>query len=106
MRITGTLHSVGHHRVLMPGTNTSGMNEADMAEIAEMIAGWSIEVMPRTAAKIEDFRAILPEGTRIYIAHIDGTPIDDMVATARRLHEEGFPVMPHLPIAFDLTREP
>lgn len=30
MRITGTLHSIGHHRVLMPGTNTSGMNEADM----------------------------------------------------------------------------
>lgn len=66
-------------------------------DLSDMIAGWSIEVMPRTAAKIEDFRAILPEGTRVYIAHIDGTPIEDMVATARRLHEEGFPVMPHLP---------
>lgn len=65
--------------------------------ISDMIEGWSIEVMPRTAAKIEDFRAILPEGTRVYVAHIEGTPIEDMVATARRLHEEGFPVMPHLP---------
>lgn len=62
-----------------------------------MIDGWSIEVMPRTAAKIEDFRAILPEGTRVYVAHIEGTPIEDMVGTARRLHEEGFDVMPHLP---------
>jgi methylenetetrahydrofolate reductase (NADPH) len=66
-------------------------------DLSDMIAGWSIEVMPRTAAKIEDFRAILPEGTRVYIAHIDGTPIDEMVATAKRLNEEGFPVMPHLP---------
>ena len=71
--------------------------EAPDPLISDMIADWSIEVMPRTAAKIEDFRAILPSGTRVYIAHIEGTPIEDMVATARRLHDEGFPVMPHLP---------
>lgn len=65
--------------------------------ISDTIEGWSIEVMPRTAAKIEDFRAILPSGTRVYIAHIEGTPIEDMVATAKRLNAEGFPVMPHLP---------
>jgi methylenetetrahydrofolate reductase (NADPH) len=40
--------------------------------------------MPRTAEKVEDFRALLPQGTRVYIAHIDGTPIEDMVATAKR----------------------
>ncbi|WP_165612512.1 methylenetetrahydrofolate reductase [Limimaricola pyoseonensis] len=57
----------------------------------------SIEVMPRTAAKVESFRAILPEGTRVYIAHIDGTPIEDMVATAARIAGEGFSVMPHFP---------
>ncbi|TKT54594.1 methylenetetrahydrofolate reductase [Rhizobium sp. LC145] len=61
------------------------------------LAGYSIEVMPRTAAKIEDFRALLPAGTRVYIAHIAGTPIDDMVATARRLTDEGFHPMPHFP---------
>jgi methylenetetrahydrofolate reductase (NADPH) len=53
--------------------------------------------MPRTAAGIEDFRALLAPGTRVYIAHIDGTPIEDMVATARRIAGEGFPVMPHIP---------
>lgn len=67
------------------------------ARPADMTDGWSIEVMPRTAAKIEDFRALLPAGTRVYIAHIAGTDIEDMVATARRLHEDGFPVMPHFP---------
>ncbi|RVT82637.1 methylenetetrahydrofolate reductase [Rhodobacteraceae bacterium CCMM004] len=59
--------------------------------------GFSIEVMPRTAEKVADFRALLPRGTRVYIAHIDGTPIDDMVATARRIAAEGFDVMPHFP---------
>ncbi len=46
---------------------------------------YSIEVMPRTAEKVENFRDLLPEGTRVYIAHIEGTEIDDMVATAKRL---------------------
>ncbi|MEO6298972.1 MAG: methylenetetrahydrofolate reductase [Paracoccaceae bacterium] len=61
------------------------------------LQGYSIEVMPRTAEKVEDFRALLPRGTRVYIAHIEGTPIDDMVATAKRIAREGFDVMPHFP---------
>ncbi|MCA8883784.1 MAG: methylenetetrahydrofolate reductase [Rhodobacteraceae bacterium] len=67
------------------------------AALEAFLTGYSIEVMPRTANKIDDFRALLPAGTRVYIAHIDGTPIDDMVATARRIAGQGFPVMPHFP---------
>ncbi|RBI83225.1 methylenetetrahydrofolate reductase [Rhodosalinus halophilus] len=66
-------------------------------DLEALLAGYSIEVMPRTAAKIEDFRALLPEGTRVYIAHIEGTPIADMVATAARLRAQGFEPMPHFP---------
>ena len=58
---------------------------------------FSIEVMPRTAAAINDFRQILPAGTRVYVAHIDGTPMEDMISTAKRLTSEGFCVMPHFP---------
>lgn len=65
--------------------------------LESILSGYSIEVMPRTAEKVESFRDILPAGTRVYIAHIDGTPIEDMVRTARRLADEGFPVMPHFP---------
>ncbi|GAB4388077.1 methylenetetrahydrofolate reductase [Albidovulum sp.] len=71
----------------------SGANAA----VEAFLEGYSIEVMPRTADKVEDFRDLLPRGTRVYIAHIDGTPIEDMVATARRIAAEGFPVMPHFP---------
>ncbi|WP_299041809.1 methylenetetrahydrofolate reductase [uncultured Tateyamaria sp.] len=66
-------------------------------DVEAFLQGYSIEVMPRTAQKVDDFRALLPAGTRVYIAHIEGTPIEDMVATAKRLAAEGFPVMPHFP---------
>jgi len=58
-------------------------------DLESFLADYSIEVMPRTAQKVEDFRAILPQETRVYIAHIEGTPIEDMVATAARLAKEG-----------------
>ena len=67
------------------------------ADLEAFLQGYSIEVMPRTAAKIDDFTTLLPAGTRVYIAHLDGTPIDDMVATAARLNAQGFKVMPHFP---------
>lgn len=70
---------------------------AQAAEMEAFLKGYSIEVMPRTAEKVEDFRAILPRGTRVYVAHIEGTPIEDMVATAGRIGAEGFDVMPHFP---------
>lgn len=65
--------------------------------LAALLDGASIEVMPRTAAKIDSFAEILPAGTRVYVAHIDGTPIDEMVATVKRLTDEGFAAMPHVP---------
>lgn len=67
------------------------------AELEALMQGYSIEVMPRTAEKIEDFTALLPKGTRVYVAHIEGTPIEDMVKTAARLAADGYPVMPHFP---------
>ena len=67
------------------------------AALEDFLTGYSIEVMPRTAEKVEDFRALLPKGTRVYIAHLEGTPIEDMVATAKRIAGEGFTVMPHFP---------
>lgn len=76
--------------------------EAETADagMAQFLSGYSIEVMPRTAAKVESFADLLPAGTRVYIAHIEGTTIDEMVATARRIRDDGFPVMPHFPARY------
>ncbi len=66
-------------------------------QVEAFLKNYSIEVMPRTSEKVEDFRELLPAGTLVYIAHIEGTPIEDMVRTAKRIANEGFPVMPHFP---------
>lgn len=77
--------------------NRRADEKTERASFGALLDGYSIEVMPRTAAKIENFREFLPAGTRVYIAHIDGTPIEDMVATAKRLTDDGYAVMPHVP---------
>lgn len=66
-------------------------------QVEAFLQDYSIEVMPRTAEKVENFRDLLPEGTRVYIAHIEGTRIEHMVATAKRLNADGYTVMPHFP---------
>ena len=67
------------------------------SSLKDFLENFSIEVMPRTASKIENFNEILPQNTRVYIAHIEGVPIDEMVQTAKRISSEGFDVMPHFP---------
>ena len=74
-------------------------------QLEEFLKGFSIEVMPRTAEKIESFRDLLPSGTRVYIAHLEDTPIEDMVATAKRIAAEGFDVMPHFPARLIKNKE-
>ncbi|WP_202949283.1 methylenetetrahydrofolate reductase [Phyllobacterium sp. YR531] len=83
----------------LSGSKTLTLKHGDVvtARIGALLRDASVEIMPRTASKIEDFHELFPKGTRIYIAHIAGTPIGDMVATARRLREAGFAVMPHFP---------
>ena len=58
---------------------------------------FSIEVMPRTAKKIDDFRRILPKKTTIYVAHLEDTPIEEMFFTCKRLISEEMVPMPHIP---------
>ena len=76
---------------------SSDKNSAVNPALEAFLKDFSIEVMPRTAAKIESFKELLPQDTRIYIAHIEGTPIHEMVDTAKRLSQEGYNVMPHFP---------
>ena len=58
---------------------------------------FSLEVMPRTAKNIDDFRRILPKKTTVYVAHLEDTPIEEMFFTCKRLISEGMDPMPHIP---------
>ena len=65
--------------------------------VNNFLEGFSIEVTPRAASKIENFSDHIPQGTLVYIAHIEGTPIDDMIQTAKKINDQGFTPMPHFP---------
>ena len=72
------------------------MEKMNTKHFKDFISGYSIEVIPKTVAKIESFKEILPKNTRVYIAHLKNEDIKPMVNAAKRLHDEGFKVMPHM----------
>ncbi len=65
------------------------------SQLVQFLQGASIEVMPRTSAKIEDFADILPKKTKVFIAHMPDVAIDDMIDCAKRLNDEGMEPVPH-----------
>lgn len=67
------------------------------ASLANLLYNFSLEVMPKTLARVDDIEGFLPKGTRVYIACVAGTDIADMVAAARRLNDSGYSAMPHIP---------
>lgn len=73
------------------------MQKVNSTYFKDFISGYSVEVMPKTVAKIESFTEILPKNTKIYIAHLLNEDIKPMISTAKRLTDEGFVVMPHFP---------
>ena len=65
--------------------------------LKDFISGYSVEVIPKTVAKTESFGDILPKSTRVYLAHLQDADITEMVPAAKKLNDEGFTVMPHIP---------
>tara|TARA_B100000287_G_scaffold103568_1_gene95795 strand:+ start:346 stop:1215 length:870 start_codon:yes stop_codon:yes gene_type:complete len=65
--------------------------------ISKLIKNFSIEVMPRTLGKLENIENLWPKNTRVYIAHLEGTTIEDMLITAKRIKSARFVPMPHFP---------
>lgn len=56
----------------------------------------SLETTPVGATKIDDFSALLPEGTRIAVTFLPGTDYMDTVETSKRLISEGMVPLPHV----------
>ncbi|MCI4665797.1 MAG: methylenetetrahydrofolate reductase [Neomegalonema sp.] len=83
--------------VSLPGLASMRDRSATSAELGRFLSGYSIEVLPKVAAKVDDFGALLPAGTQVFVAHIAGSPVADVAATVRRLSEAGFKATPHVP---------
>jgi methylenetetrahydrofolate reductase (NADPH) len=64
--------------------------------IRDFMADYSIEATTHDEAKFEEIVAELKAGTRVYIAHVPGTPIDGVVALALRFRQAGMQPVPHI----------
>jgi methylenetetrahydrofolate reductase (NADPH) len=58
--------------------------------------GWSIEVTPAGAQKIDSFADCLAQGTTVNVTCLPGSDPMDTVDVARRLHREGMVAVPHI----------
>ena len=80
---------------------TKNLNKADNAEIekaliSDFLTACSVEVTPKGAQKIDDFRTILKTGTKVYVTFLAGTRFEDTISTVKRLHDEGMKAVPHI----------
>jgi len=64
--------------------------------IVDYLRTYSIEATPHDAAKLDEIAAELPPGTRVYVAHPPGTPIDDVVDLSIELKRRGLTGVPHI----------
>ena len=69
---------------------------ASIPQIQTAVEGWSIEVTPAGATKIDSFAACLSPGTTVNVTFLPGSDPMDTVAVAKRLHNEGMNAVPHL----------
>ncbi len=65
-------------------------------QIQTAAEGWSIEVTPAGATKIDSFSACLSPGTTVNVTFLPGSNPMETVEVAKRLHNEGMNAVPHL----------
>jgi methylenetetrahydrofolate reductase (NADPH) len=76
---------------------TQKLAGADLLEqIQRFFASYSIEATTHDESKFDEIAAELKPGTRVYVAHVPGTPIDDVVSFALRFKDAGFKPVPHI----------
>ena len=59
-------------------------------------SGWSIEVTPAGAGKIDSFADCLAAGTSVNVTFLPGSDPLDTIAVAKRLRDEGMHPIPHI----------
>lgn len=69
---------------------------ASMTDIQTLVRGFSVETTPGSAAKVDDFGALLPAGTTVNVTQLPGSSVSDTVAVCRRLRAEGMEPVPHI----------
>jgi methylenetetrahydrofolate reductase (NADPH) len=79
-------------------------DEGAKLRIRDLVADYSIEITPATAAKHAALADLLPAGTRVYVAFVPGADDRSVAATAARVRREGLVPVPHFPARSILDR--
>ena len=66
------------------------------AAIADFVSGYSIESTTHDLDKVKDYPDFIPAGTCVYIAHVPGATLSDIVEMAERLLKLGYEPVPHV----------
>jgi len=74
---------------------TSGLKDPSQ-NVIDLLADFTAETTPFSAAKVDDFREILRPGTTVFITFLPGSDFEDTIAVAARLRKEGLNPVPHL----------
>ena len=65
-------------------------------DLQALIRGYSIEITPKAAQKIGDFRPWLTEGTQVYVPNLRGTKISDCIDTCELLQNQHMCAVPNI----------
>lgn len=65
-------------------------------QISDFVDGYSIETTPHDEKKFDEIVAELAPGTRVYVAHPPGSPIDDVIDLSIRFKQAGMTPVPHI----------
>lgn len=65
-------------------------------DLQALIRDYSIEITPKAAQKIGDFRPWLTEGTQVYVPNLRGTKISDCIDTCELLQNQHMCAVPHI----------
>jgi methylenetetrahydrofolate reductase (NADPH) len=66
------------------------------AQIVSFLQNYSIEATPHDSDKLTEFTELFRPGMAIYVAHLPGSPIDEIIDFAGRLRSHGFRPVPHI----------
>ncbi|MBH69133.1 MAG: metFprotein [Rhodospirillaceae bacterium] len=69
---------------------------ASAKQIASILEGFSLEVTPASASKVDRFEDFLPRGTSVNVTFLPGANIQDTIDVSQRLSLEGFNPVPHI----------
>lgn len=73
---------------------------AGISEISAFMRACTFEATRPSAADVENLRATLAPGTRVYVTMLPNRPLEELVASASALHAAGLKPVPHVSVRF------